>query len=173
MYERYTVPARRAVFFAVWCARLEEAPAINSVHLLRGIMWDDDSRCNTVFHLREHFPLYRGDPHKFASSEDVPNPMLALDNACKRILAWAATEAGSLNDYWIDTEHLLLGILAERSSVAAEYLAKTGLTLKDARRIVVENRSSRPDYGPVPPQSRLQSPLQRWISKWRMRKNKH
>jgi ATP-dependent Clp protease ATP-binding subunit ClpA len=135
-------------------------------------MWDDDSRSNTLFRLREHFPLYRGDPHKFASSEDVPNPTLPLDNACKRILARTATEAGTLNDYWIDTEHLLLGILAEPSSMAAEYLAKTGLTLKGARRIVVENCSSRPDYGPVPPQPGQQSPLQRWISKWRTRKDK-
>lgn len=173
MYERYANPARRAVFFAAWCARLEEAPAINSVHLLRGIMWDDDSRCNTVFHLREHFPLYRGDPHKFASAEDVPNPTLPLDNTSKVILARAAMEAGTLNDYWIDTEHLLLGILAERSSMAAEYLAKTGLTLKGARRIVINNRSSRPDYGPVPAQPGKQSLLRRWISKWRMLKDRH
>jgi ATP-dependent Clp protease ATP-binding subunit ClpA len=130
-------------------------------------MWDDDSRGNTIFRLREHFPLYRGDPHKFASPKDVPNPTLALDNACKRILARTAMEAGTLNDYWIDTEHLLLGILAEPACDAAEYLSRAGLTLKTACRMVMENKPSRPDYGPVPLSAQVQSPLEKLIAKWR------
>jgi hypothetical protein len=71
-------------------------------------------------------------------------------------------EANVLRDYWIDTEHLLLGILGERSCVAAQYLSKAGLELRAARRVVVENKSARPEYGPVSLWWRLGSPLE-WL----------
>jgi len=45
---------------------------------------------------------------------------------------------------------MLLGILYERNCLAARHLAKAGITLKSARRVVTENKSSRPDYGLVP-----------------------
>jgi len=168
MYERYTESARRAIFFAVWNARLDETAHIDSVHLLKGVMHDDDSRANTLFQLREHFPLYCSCPSKFATSKDVPQRETLLTNEAKRILRSTAWEADMMGDYWIDTEHQLLGILKEPASVAAEYLAKTGLTLKDARRRVIENKPSRPDYGPTPPNQR--SPLENLIHQWRMRR---
>lgn len=65
----------------------------------------------------------------------------------KRIVARAAPEANAMRDYWIDTEHLPLGILAEPACLAAQHLGKTGITLESARRIVMENKHSRPDSG--------------------------
>jgi hypothetical protein len=67
-------------------------------------------------------------------------------------------------------EHLLLGIILELKCEAAEYLAKARLDIKSARRTVVENKSSRPEYGPVPQWWDVQSPLERLVFKWRMRK---
>jgi ATP-dependent Clp protease ATP-binding subunit ClpA len=170
MYERYTQPARRAIFFAVWYARLAETAHIESVHLLKGLMHDDDSRANTLFQLREYFPLYNGRPSKFATSKDVPERETLLTNEVKRIVRNAAWETDLMGDYWIDTEHLLVGILKEPASVAAQYLAKTGLTLKDARRRVMDSKPSRPDYGPVPPSWMQRSPVENFIYKWRMRR---
>lgn len=111
-------------------------------------MWEENSRASTLFHLREHFPLHHTCPSKFAASKDVPEVTTFLEEDTKQVLRAALAEANILGDYWIDTEHLLLGILKEPASLAAQYLAKTGLTLKQARRIVLENRRSRPDYGP-------------------------
>jgi hypothetical protein len=133
-------------------------------------MHDDDSRANTLFQLRERFPLYCGGPSKFATSEDVPKRETLLTNDAKSVLRSAAWEADMMGDYWIDTEHLLLGILKEPASVAAQYLARTRLTLKDARRLVMDNKESRPDYGPVLPWWKLRSPLENLIYKWRMRR---
>jgi ATP-dependent Clp protease ATP-binding subunit ClpA len=168
MFERYTEPARRAIFFATWYARLDETAHIDSVHLLKALMHDDDSRANTLFQLREHFPLYFSCPSKFATSEDVPKRETLLTNEVKRILRSAFWEAEMMANYGIDTEHHLLGILKEPASVAAQYLARTGLTLKDARRRVMDNPPSWPDYGPTMPNQR--SPLEKLVYKWRMRR---
>ena len=172
MYERYTESARRAVFFAVWHARLRESAEIESVDLLRGLMHDDNSRVNTVFGLRERFPMYGGCPSRFASAEQVPKFDPVLIKEAKRILAWAGREADALRDYWIDSEHLLLGILREPRCMAAQFVAKTGITLQGARRTLLQNRGSRPSYGPVPASWSIQSPLDWLRSKWRMRRYK-
>jgi ATP-dependent Clp protease ATP-binding subunit ClpA len=167
MFERYTEQARRAIFFARAVTLLNGASAIDSSHLLYGLMWEDASRAQKVFGLREVFPLYKGSPHLFIEKEKLKaaeGPPLTEDS--KKILARAAMEADGLRDYWIDTEHMLLGILAEPNCTAARNLVKAGITLKSARRVVVTNKSSRPDYGPVPyPQQA--SPLEWMISRWR------
>ena len=134
MFERYTEPARRAIFYARAVAVLNAAPAIDPSHQLYGLMWGGDSRAQTLFRLREVFPLVCGCPH----------------------------------DGWIDTEHLLLGILAEPACLAATHLRMAGITLKNARQIVVDNKPSRPDYGPVPPRpEETPSKLKQLMFKWR------
>ncbi len=170
MFERCSDPARHAIFYARAVATLNGSPIIDSVHLLLGLMWKSDSRAQELFHLREKFPQHQGCPWKFASLEAAPqsNPLLTDD--AKRILARTQWEADAVRDYWIDTEHLLLGILGEKTCPAAQYLASAGLTLKNARRLVGENKASRPDYGPVSPWWRVQSPFERLLFKWRSRK---
>jgi ATP-dependent Clp protease ATP-binding subunit ClpC len=165
MFERYADPAKRAIFFARAMTILNDAPVIDSVHLLLGLIWGKDSRADALFHLREQFPVYTACPHKFASYQAAAGSVRegpALAHDAKRCVARAASEADVLRDYWIDTEHLLLGILGERSSVAAQYLSKAGLELRGARQVVIENKSSRPEYGPVPLRWRLGSPLE-WL----------
>lgn len=169
MFERYTEPARRAIFYARAVAVLNDAPAIDSSHLLHGLMWGDDSRAQVLFRLRENFPLYCGCPYRFANLEAAPEregPPLTYVG--KKIVARTAWEADALRDDWIDTEHLLLGILCEPACLAAQHLAMAGITRKNARQIVAENKSSRPDYGQVSPAPGIQSPVERLVSKWRM-----
>lgn|SRR5262249_7247693 len=149
MFERYTWPAKRAIFFARAVTVLSERNRIDSVDLLRGLMWGEDSRAQTIFQLREYFPLYQGCPWKSASLPK-PEEEPALDDPCKMILAWTAAEATRIGDYWIDTEHLLLGILRVRSCTAARYLEMTGLRLHTARDTIRQNKSSRPPMGAVP-----------------------
>jgi hypothetical protein len=164
MFERCTEPARRAIFFARAIALLlSDGEKITSLDLLGGILWEDTSRAGNgrvenMFHLEERFPHYRGGPSKFtALPERKDGP--ALTDSCKMILAWAEKEAGWMGDYWIDNEHLLLGILRVRECPAAQCLARTGLTLDAARKAVVANKPSRPDYGPVPLSWRIKNRL--------------
>src|SRR5262249_27972909 len=58
---------------------------------------------------------------------------LPLSNESKRILANSAEEAGRLGQLHIGTEHLLLGILKQETSVAARVLSARGMQLQAVR----------------------------------------
>ena len=147
MFERYVEKGRRAIYFAMLTAVFEKS-LIGSEQLLVGLFCDADSRANTLFRLRELLP------ERFAVLAMLkpvhPTNYAALTDEGKRVLAYTAMEARRLKDYWIDTEHLLLGILNEQQSAAAMRLKKAGIELQMARQIVMMNKPSRPNYGPAP-----------------------
>jgi ATP-dependent Clp protease ATP-binding subunit ClpA len=155
MFERYCSPASNAIFYARLVAALNGSPTIDSVDLLCGLMWESESRAQVLFRLHEIFPLHHGRPWKYTTLETAPESNPQLTDDAKRVLARAVWEADAARDYGIDTEHLLLGILGEKACLAAKHLAKAGVTLKKARRVVAENRASSPHYGPVSPWDRL------------------
>src|SRR5207249_2647275 len=65
---------------------------------------------------------------KVSTSVDLP-----LSAEAKRVLAFAAEESERLQHRHIGTEHLLLGLLREEKSVAAEILHERGLRLNAIR----------------------------------------
>jgi ATP-dependent Clp protease ATP-binding subunit ClpC len=171
MFERYLEPARRAIFFARYVALMNEAAAIDSGHLLCGLIWEETYRAVVLFGLREIFPLYRECPHKVANYSLVKSLNIPLTAAGKRILAKAAGKADAMQDYWIDTEHLLLGIVAEQACPAAQHLAKARIHLQNAREVIKNNHASRPKYpdyyDPEVKPGETPSLLDRMISQWR------
>jgi len=167
MFKRYTESARRAVYFAHAIAVLNEGTMICSTNLLQGMLWEDSSRAQTIFHLQNNFPVSRGRPWKREDANIVKNALgPGLTATSKKILAWTAQEADRLGDYWIDVEHLLLGILCEHTSAAARCVAQTGLTLKAARKTIKDNKQSRPQYGPVPLLWQVQTQPLKLIFRW-------
>jgi hypothetical protein len=64
-------------------------------------------------------------------------------------------------------DHLLLGILRESACQAAEQLTAAGLTFEESRSMVMENQSSRPNYGPVFPLGSALSWTDLLMSRWR------
>jgi len=168
LFERYTDFAKRAVFYARASALLNKTAIIDSVHMLRGLMWEEASGAVRLFSLREHFPQYCGCPSLLS---ELPKGAIAvsLSDDSKRILAYAAMEAEYLNSYSIHTEHLLLGILREEGSPAATALAKAGMTIKAARRKVKENCPADDPDDLARPAWRTLSPLAMFIYKWRNR----
>jgi ATP-dependent Clp protease ATP-binding subunit ClpA len=166
MFERYTEPARRAIFFARAFAIRNSAPMIDSTHLLWGLMWPDTSRAQVLFRLREKFPQYGKRPQDSLLFATWKGKDLRLTDEVKKILYYSAREADAMGDAWVDTDHLLLGTLCEPDCQAAQQLNAAGLTLENARSMVMENRSSRPDYGPVIPLGKTPSPRVWLTSKW-------
>jgi ATP-dependent Clp protease ATP-binding subunit ClpA len=65
---------------------------------------------------------------KLPTSVDLP-----LSDECKHILAFALEEAEYLNHSYLSTEHLLLGMLRETKSLAAELLRSYRIDLAPAR----------------------------------------
>jgi ATP-dependent Clp protease ATP-binding subunit ClpC len=166
MFERYTEPARRAIFFARALAIINQAAMIDTTHLLWGLVWPDTSRAQALFGLREKFPQYRRRPQDSLLFATLKSQDLPLTDEAKKILAYSAMEANAMGDAWVDTDHLLLGTLCESNCQAAQQLTTTGLTLENARARVIENRASRPDYGPVIPLGTSPSPRVWLQSKW-------
>ncbi len=135
MFERYTEKARRAIFFARYEASQFGSPRIETEHLLLGLTREDKvladrflRRQASLESIRKEIEGRRPVREKISTSVDMP-----LSDECKRVLAYAAEEAEKLNQEHIGTEHLLLGLLRERKSFAAEILQERGLTLAAVR----------------------------------------
>jgi ATP-dependent Clp protease ATP-binding subunit ClpA len=145
MFERYTEKARRVVFFARYEASQFGSPYIETEHLLLGLLREDHAVARRVL-------ASGGTIKNFVSSESsiesirrkisargmlgekVPTSVdLPLSNESKRVLAYGAEEAERLAHRHIGTEHLLLGLLREKKSFAAQLLNEEGVTLERAR----------------------------------------
>lgn len=147
MFERYVEQGRRAIFYAALAAALESTN-IRTEHLLVGLC-ARESRANSLFRLRELLPEQTAIFAKLTSVYPLTkDPALADDS--KNALTHTVIEARRLRDYWIDTEHLLLGILRNEQSAGARQLRNVGINLTMARQLVADNKSSRPNFGPAP-----------------------
>jgi len=135
MFERYTERARRVIFFARFEASNFGSMTIETEHLLLGLIREDKN-------LMERFrgekssasSILEDVSRRVVAREKVPTSVdLPLSSECTRILAYAADEAERLKHNHIGTEHLLLGMLREEKSVAAEILRERGLELQTIR----------------------------------------
>jgi len=143
MFERYTDRCKIAVFFARQTGLCSDAMAIDSNHLLCGILVANRSGGDS-FRLRELLPEEAARQDVIANRPLIKGSDIPLSDDAKRVLAYTAREADRLIEYWIDTEHLVLGILREENNAAASKLREVGLKLKVCRQLVANNRGSRP-----------------------------
>jgi ATP-dependent Clp protease ATP-binding subunit ClpC len=135
MFERYTEKARRVIFFARYEASQFGSPYIETEHLLLGLLREDKALTNrflrshaSIESIRKQIEGRTTIREKVSTSVDLP-----LSQECKRVLAYAAEEAEHLSHKHIGTEHLLLGLLREEKSFAAEILHERGLRLSAIR----------------------------------------
>src|SRR3989441_1623398 len=135
MFERYTEKARRVIFFARYEASQFGSPYIETEHLLLGLLREDKTLTNrflrshaSIESIRKQVEGRTPSREKVSTSVDLP-----LSQECKRVLAYAAEEAERLANKHIGTEHLLLGLLREDKSFAAEILHERGLRLSTIR----------------------------------------
>jgi ATP-dependent Clp protease ATP-binding subunit ClpA len=138
MFERYTEKARRVIFFARYEASQFGSEAIEAEHILLGLMRIDGGLATRFFRnpeanieetIREKLKANAGLRERVSTTIDIP-----LSVAAKRALAFAAEESELPGNHHIGTEHLLLGLLREEGSLAANILAELGLRLADVRR---------------------------------------
>jgi enamine deaminase RidA (YjgF/YER057c/UK114 family) len=148
MFERYTEGARQALFFARYEASRLGAIAIESEHLLLGVLrkWHDDSP-PILAALPVDYDTLRSE---IASRTGLREPLpvsieIPFSEDAKRILQHTAAEADRLRHTQIDRCHLLLGILREERSLAAFLLAAKGVTLSAVRKTVADPAINRAD----------------------------
>jgi ATP-dependent Clp protease ATP-binding subunit ClpC len=145
MFERYTEKARRVIFFARYEASQFGAQAIEAEHILLGLLREDKqlaqkffrSPTSTVESIRKEIEQRSVIREKVSASVDLP-----LSASAKRVLSYAADESERLQHRHIGTEHLLLGILREEKSAAAEILVERGLRLNQIREDLMRAQQS-------------------------------
>ncbi|MBV9038605.1 MAG: nuclear transport factor 2 family protein [Acidobacteriaceae bacterium] len=135
MFERYTEKARRVIFFARYEASQFGSPYIETEHLLLGLLREDKALANRflgshagIESIRKQIETHTIIREKVSTSVDLP-----LSHECKRVLAYGYEESERLSHRHIGTGHLLLGLLREEKSFAAEILHERGLRLSAVR----------------------------------------
>src|SRR5271168_1011313 len=122
LVERYTEATRRAISFARQEAWHRGEPAITVADLLAGLSVDENSRAERVgslksnaFYLRWLVGLpavpARAEESIECGEESATEGRLEFDAESRRALGFASTEADRDREYWIDSDHLLRGIL--------------------------------------------------------------
>ncbi len=165
MFERYTEKARRVVFFARYEASNFGAPCIETEHFLLGLLREDKALVNrflpsndSVAAIRQNIRDLTPVREKISTSVDLP-----LSHESKRVLAYSAEEAEKLKQVYIGPEHMLLGLLREEKSLAANLLQERGLSIAKVRE---ELRASGAD-SPVSPGNALQTRLLKYLESHR------
>lgn len=137
MFERYTEKARRVIFFARYEALQYGSHFIAPEHILLGLMREDKTVAARFFPFRKTVTVEavrREVEERIVLRERIPQSAeLQLSPEAKKILICANEESRTLRNRHIGPEHLLLGLLREEKSVAAEILYHFGLRLKDVR----------------------------------------
>jgi ATP-dependent Clp protease ATP-binding subunit ClpC len=139
MFERYTQKARRVIFFARYEAGQFGSQAIEPEHILLGLLREDTQLAQRFFQtprralesIRKEIRERAGPGDKVPASVDLP-----LSSSAKHVLTFATEESDRLGHRHIGTEHLLLGILREEKSAAAQILYDRGLRLNQVREYV-------------------------------------
>jgi Clp amino terminal domain, pathogenicity island component len=129
MFERYTEKARRAVFFARYEASQYGSAYIETEHLLLGLLREDRFLFNEVMasinfasEIRREIEERITQRERISTSVEMP-----LSNDCKKVLNLAAEASERAGRQEVGTEHLLLGLLLVKTSMASQLLIARGL----------------------------------------------
>ncbi len=135
MFEKYTEKARRVIFFARYEASQFGSPYIETEHLLLGLLREDTALAGRLSQSRlSHDAIRKRIEKESPPGEKIPTTVdLPLSPDSKAALVAAANAADRLGHKHIGTEHLLLGIMLQKSTLAAKLLAEAGFDVTDFR----------------------------------------
>jgi ATP-dependent Clp protease ATP-binding subunit ClpC len=150
MFERYTEKARRVIFFARYEALQFGSQTIAPEHVLLGLMREDKTMSARFFQSRSALSvekMRREIEERSVIKDKIPQSAeLHLAPETKKVLAFAHEESDRLQNGHIGTEHLLLGLLRQENSMAAEILHEYGLTLESVREEVAKQNGYPSNY---------------------------
>ena len=139
MWQRFTERARKVVFYAQEEAQKFGEGYVSTEHLLLGLVRESDSVAARVLErLGVSLGRIRQEVEKQLPRGDArATQEMTLTPRAKRVIDLAYDEARNLNNSYIGTEHLLLGLIREGDGLAGRVLAKLGVELEKARREVM------------------------------------
>ncbi len=153
-FEKFTERARKVFSLAQEEAQRFNHNYIGTEHLLLGLVREGDGIAARVLaNLGVQLPKVRSAVEFIIGRGDglvVGDP--GLTPRAKKVIELAMDEARRLNNHYIGTEHLLLGLVREGEGIAAGVLESLGVSLERVRQsvmLVVAQSSSYTSASPV------------------------
>ena len=139
MWQRFTERARRVIFFAQEEAGRLGENFVTTEHLLLGLVRENDSVAARILErMGVSLNRIRSEVERQVTRGDGRlGQDMQLTPRAKRVIDLAYDEARQLNNNYIGTEHLLLGLIREGEGLAARVLGKLGVDLERTRREVM------------------------------------
>jgi ATP-dependent Clp protease ATP-binding subunit ClpA len=128
MFERFTDQARRAVVLAQEESRLLGHDYVGCEHLLLGLIQEDTGAAATVLKASgvTYAAALRQVEETVGRGQGQPSGRIPFTPQSKKALQLSLREAIKLGDNYIDTEHLLLGLLHQGEGPAIGVLMRLG-----------------------------------------------
>jgi ATP-dependent Clp protease ATP-binding subunit ClpC len=136
MYDRFTDRAKKVMQLANQEAQRFNHEYIGSEHILLGLVKEGFGVAATVLKkLGVDLPKVRLEVAKIVQTgaEPITAGSLTPTPRAKQVLEYSIEEARKLNHHYVGTEHLLLGILRDTDTVAAQVFLNFGLCLEEVR----------------------------------------
>ena len=142
MFERFTDRARKVLALANQEAQRLNHKYIGTGHILLGLVKEGSGVGAAVLkNLEVDIKNLRLEVEKLVRSRLNMVTMGRLRPRAKKALEYAIEEARSLNNNYVGTEHILMGLLRENEGIAAQVLMNLGLKLEDVRQEVLDMQS--------------------------------
>ncbi len=140
MWQRFTERARRIVFFAQEEAGRLGENYVSTEHLLLGMVREDDSvAARMMDRMGISTKRVKEEIEKqITRGEGRLGQDMQLTPRAKRVIDLAYDESRNLQNDYIGSEHLLLGLIREAEGIGGQVLIKLGAEIEKARRIVME-----------------------------------
>lgn len=137
MWQRFSESARKSVFYAQEEALVFNEHIVTPEHLFLGLMHGEE---NLAKHIMIDAGMEINDIKKalvdtFRVKEPRQTFDLQLSDSSKSAIDYAYSEARELNNAYIGTEHLLIGVLHQANSSVCKICEANGLSLDKAREI--------------------------------------
>src|SRR5258708_28283746 len=145
MFERFTDRARRVVVLAQEEARMLNHNFIGTEHLLLGLVHEQEGvAAKALESLGIRLEAVRQEVEQIVGrGEHAPSGHIPFTPRAKKALELAQRESMDLGHGFIDTEHVLLGLIREGHGVAAQVLVRLGADLSRVRQQVIQLRPGR------------------------------
>ena len=141
MFDKFTDRARKIIALAQKEAERFHHDYIGTEHLLLGLVKEGSGVAVTALNnLSVDVEKVRREVEKLVvvADKEAPSGPLPFTPQAKRVLELASEEARALGHPYIGTEHILLGLLSEQDSVAAQVLINLALKLEDVRNEILD-----------------------------------
>jgi len=140
MFELYTEPARRAIFFARYEASQYGSPKIESEHLLLGLLREGKKHAPVLRQIGRRELIRKEIESRIIPGARISTSVqLPLSAECRSILQHAVDSAEKLGHAHVDLVHLVLAILREEKCMAAAILRERGVEASSLRQEASRN----------------------------------